>query len=214
MRYDPRTKLMMDSDRGMAWQVDPQPFEYGEAYVDRYRDLEATNIGEALNALRVAHLLCRGIKSCIDVGIGSGAFLKECWSHEITCYGYDVNPVAIEWLNAREAYLDPYEPSDVATEAITCWDSIEHMKRPGDLLDRMRPGCYLLATLPIFHRLSDIASSKHYKPNEHLWYWTAAGFVGFLASHDLHVIEMTDSEVRCGREQVATFIARKAGARS
>ena len=63
-----------------------------------------------------------------------------------------------------------------AFDAVTMWDTIEHLEEPEKRLKRIAKGALLFASIPVFDDLRMIRASKHYRPGEHLYYWTAQGF--------------------------------------
>ena len=57
--------------------------------------------------------------SLVDVGMGSGAFIELRRARGRQTYGWDVNPIGMEWLDERLLLVDPHL---VVTTAITLWD--------------------------------------------------------------------------------------------
>ena len=137
----------------------------------------------------------------MDVGIGSGEFIKN----RPNTYGQDINPVAIEWLKRNDLwarYLGDFE-------ALTFWDVIEHVPTPADYFDKVSDGAYLFTSLPIFEDLSQIRVSKHYRPGEHLYYFTEPGFVCWMALHGFKLLERQTFEMDAGRENIFSFSFEK-----
>ena len=201
----------------IAFQADmSRPIEYGEEYWKYYWSLE--NSPAAANLTRRRFWMSHRVGGLVlDIGIGSGKFLCECEaSGRPLLGGYDVNPHAVAWLCDRNLYFDPYDPGrqSLPSEPVTwtLWDVIEHLPRPHELLDRIRVGDALCLTVPIYHDLlREIPSSKHFKPNEHFYYFTPAGLIRWLAAYGFELLEMNRDEQLAGRESVASFAFRKRG---
>lgn len=171
---------------------------YDESYFNKCRSYEDQEIALKINAGRIA-LVDRyiGTAPCLDIGIGSGEFIKK----RCNTFGYDINPVAVEWLNARGLYCDDF----ASFGAFTFWDVIEHVARPEDYLSKIRPSAYLFVCLPIFLDLADIRQSRHYRPGEHLYYWTGKGFVAWMRLHGFELLEIQDYEITAGRDSILSF---------
>ena len=59
------------------------------------------------------------------------------------------------------------------------------------------------------HPDEDIKKNKHYKPAEHLWYFTSIGLRGYMTDYHFETIEHCDIEIRAGRDNVQTYVFRK-----
>jgi hypothetical protein len=178
--------------------------EYDNHYIENYFRLENTDIAKKLNAGRTAITEKHCLK-LLDIGIGSGEFIK---SSGLLTYGFDVNPIAIRWLKEAGIYKDPYAEMP-QVDGLTFWDSIEHIPNPGALLSLMKSGCLAFISLPIFTDLTRLKKSKHYKPGEHLYYFTSNGIIKYMTDSGFSLIEMSDFETRAGREDILSFVFRK-----
>jgi hypothetical protein len=178
--------------------------EYDKHYFAKYVSHENSEIARKLNQGRtsITEKYCLKI---LDIGIGSGEFIKKS---NIFTYGYDINPVAIKWLMERQIYVDPYTNMP-EVDGLTFWDSLEHIPNPGQLLSLIPSGKYVFISLPIFNDLLKVRSSKHYKPNEHYYYFTANGMIGWMKDSGFDLLEMSDFETRAGREDILTFVFKK-----
>jgi hypothetical protein len=197
--------LIYDYARGIAYEDNTDTMSYAEDYFAHYKKCEGTQIANALNEFRVglSHKYC---KSIIDIGVGSGEFLKSC---RIPCNGYDVNPVAEEWLKECSLWADPYAES-WRWDGMSLWDVIEHIPAPGLLFSRVPVGAYVFLTIPFFYSLDEIVHSKHYKPTgEHLRYFTRDGFVMYMDGFGFDLLEESDAESKAGRHQVMSFAFKK-----
>jgi hypothetical protein len=196
-------ELNLCLEHGVAYQRDMANLvAYDAEYYDRYTSYEGQEIAQKINAGRVAmvgrHL---GRNRVCDVGIGSGEFIK---SRENT-YGFDVNPVAIEWLKRNDLWLVSFD----YFSAFTFWDVIEHCPTPEDYLKQVPLHGWAFFSIPVFDDLRRIRESKHYRPNEHLYYYTRDGFVSWLEAHGLKLMEESDFETLAGRESIRSFAFKR-----
>lgn len=178
---------------------------YDGAYWDKYRALDRTPTGDKLTAarLRLVRQYYRGASTeLVDVGIGGGRFVEESGAR-----GYDVNPAAVAWLAKHGRLADPYVE---AVEAATFWDSLEHIDDPRPLLANVKSLAFV--SCPIFDSPSHIKRSKHFRPNEHCWYFTQQGIARFMAAAGFELVLSNTMEQVCGREDIGTFVFRRVSA--
>lgn len=196
--------LVLCSANGVAYQADmSRPIAYDRAYFDMYAAYAGSSVEQALNQAR-----CRLVNtyagpecSVLDVGVGSGAFIRA----RPNTWGWDVNPCAREWLESAgklSGHVGNFS-------AFTMWDVLEHVPTPADYFCRMPPRSLLFLSMPIFAGLGDIRASKHYKPDEHFYYFTEKGLTDWLAHYGWRHIETNDEETRAGRESILSFAFRK-----
>jgi hypothetical protein len=194
--------------RSLVWVADPgfgylqlagaQP--YDESYFAKYEGYAETEIGRRLNAARLALVARHWDGPLVDVGIGCGQFVAS----RPLALGYDVNPAGIAWLNGRDLWCDPYAQE---VRAACFWDSLEHIADPAPLLANIRDIAFV--ALPIFRDMPHALGSKHFRPDEHAWYFTERGFVAFMDAHGFRLVEVTDDETRIGREDILSFVFRR-----
>jgi hypothetical protein len=191
--------LRLCLEDGVAYQWDRSSLiAYDESYFNKCAGYEGGEIALKINAGRVA-MVDRHIprRAVLDIGIGSGEFIKN---RELT-WGTDVNPAALRWLRENRLIADELH----SFAGYTMWDVIEHVPTPEDYLRHIAPGAYLFVSIPVFNSLWQIRESKHYRPGEHLYYWTAPGFVGWLKRHGFSLLESSDFETQAGRESIMSF---------
>lgn len=195
--------LMLCRPHGVAYQADrDHVVAYDAPYYDKCAGYDGTPIGDALNRGRVEFVARHfGPGRVADVGIGSGQFIRS----RPNTYGYDVNPVAIEWLKRSDLWAQPLQHFG----ALTFWDVLEHCPDPGLYLDCVQLHGYLFASIPTFTDLARIRESKHYRPGEHLYYWTADGFALWMHAHGFLLLEVSDFETRAGRESITSFAFKR-----
>ena len=190
--------LLWSEELGMGYHPRP-PMDYSGPYFKKYQALDATPMGEALTRARVSMTRRHYQGGVVDIGIGGGRFVQAADG-----WGYDVNAEAVAWLRQQERYFDPYA---TPTEAISCWDSLEHIPEPEKLLAQV--GEWVFVSMPVYLSQWDCLKSKHYKPGEHLWYWTQNGLIAWFARQGFGCVEINDSESELGRDGITSFAFRR-----
>ncbi len=176
------------------------PIDYNDGYFDNYLALDKTKMGVDLTAARVDFVTKYSRHKPIDIGIGGGIFCKE-----MNCNGFDISTESVRWLIDNNKYIDPYS---ARVESITCWDSLEHIPDIGALLSQVKQ--WVFCSIPIFENEAHCLKSKHYKPGEHIWYFTHEGLERFMIGHGFKLYEYNNKEVVLGREGVRTYAFNRA----
>jgi len=186
-------------EKGFGFHPQP-PMNYEGGYWKNYRKLDRTEMGEALTQARI-ELVSRYFNAAqvVDIGIGGGAFVEKAG-----CRGYDVNPEAVKWLHEKDLFCSPYADS---VDAVTCWDSLEHIDKPWKLLKHVKE--WLFVSLPIFTGPDAIVSSKHYKPGEHIWYFTHGGLIKWAMVQGFWLVEHNNAETHLGREGIVSYAFKR-----
>lgn len=191
---DTSSNLVWWPERGMGFHPEP-PMDYTGDYWENYRNLDDSPMGKALTQERV-RMVRRHVDpvSVIDIGIGGGRFVEAAG-----CDGYDVNPIATEWLGNRGALRDPYD----GCAHISCWDSLEHIPNPKELVDCVSG--YVFVSMPIYESGEAVLKSRHFKPGEHLWYWTHRGLINWFDAMGFDCVEHNTNESLLGREGIGSY---------
>jgi 2-polyprenyl-3-methyl-5-hydroxy-6-metoxy-1,4-benzoquinol methylase len=192
--------LMLCRSRGIAYQRDMTiTASYDAAYFNKCRGYEDQEIALKINAGRIA-LVDKyvGTGNVLDVGIGSGEFIKKRGANT---FGYDINPAAIAWLKRAHRWSQDFS----AFRTFTFWDVIEHVELPENYLRAIAPGSHLFASIPVFEDIGRVRESKHYRPGEHLYYWTEQGFVDWIALYNFRLLERQAFETEAGRDSILSF---------
>lgn len=195
--------FLWSEELGYGWHTAPA-MNYDSGYFAHYQKLDATPMGAALTKARV-ELVSKFTDPTqgIDIGIGGGRYVWESSSN-----GFDVCPDAIEWLRSVGGYRDPYACNSTGpVRSVTCWDSLEHIPEPEKLLAQVTG--WLFVSMPIYKDMQDVLTSKHYKPGEHLHYWTLAGFIAWCERQGFEVQEVNHAEEELGREGITSFAFRR-----
>lgn len=194
---------LMLTTAGIAYQRDMSArIAYGTDYLAKIGGYDAS-IARAVNAGRCA-LVARHATSgstLLDYGAGDGAFVRAARSWGFDAKGFDVIRAAADALFAAGLYDD--EPA--IFDVVTAWDVIEHLEDPGLLLGRVAPQALLCCSVPIFADLRAIRHSRHYRPGEHLYYWTDEGFVDWMKRYGFRLAEKSEHEVAAGRESIGAY---------
>lgn len=200
------------TDGGVAYQANIDtvtPREYGDWYWQHYQDYKGSEMSEKLNKCRVE--MVEGCESILDIGIGSGEFL-ESLPLITRKYGYDINPIAQTYLKKNGLWFNPFvhvTHEDTRIDGVTMWDSLEHMKEPSKLLDNVPLGTNLYIATPIFPSLAHVFASKHYKPDEHLYYFTRTGLISYMLKLGFQLQSMNTNEIKAGRECIESFCFKR-----
>ncbi len=195
--------LMLCRADGVAFQRDrAHRVVYGSDYWDKLVSYEGKEIARKINEGRVKLVndFVGGGRVC-DVGIGSGEFIKN----RPNTYGTDVNPIALQWLHARGVWagrLDWFA-------GLTFWDVIEHIETPEDYFSQIPLHGFLFTSIPMFIDLDRIRESRHYRPGEHLQYFTEKGFRDWMALHGFMVLDQRSFETDAGRDSIQSFAFKR-----
>lgn len=170
---------------------------YDSTYWKRYLAMDATDVAQKLTDARVSLVDKYWNGDVVDIGIGGGKFVCS----RKNTYGYDVNPDAIDWLHGVGLYQNPYATE---VEAATFWDSLEHIHNPLPLLRNVRK--FAFVSMPIYKGPEHVLRSKHFRKDEHCWYFTVRGFQEFMYAQGFDLLERNEMEQDCGREDIGTFV--------
>lgn len=200
--------LLWSEEHGRGFHTRPA-MRYEGQYFAHYQKLDATPMGGLLTKARVDLVRKYADPSrVVDIGIGGGRFVQESGGS-----GFDVCDDAIQWLKQQDRWKDPYEAGFEGTKAwvhaVTCWDSLEHIPEPEKLLAQVDG--WLFVSMPIYEGHADVLQSKHYKPGEHLHYWTLPGFVNWCEAQGFELQEANHAESELGREGITSFAFKRVG---
>lgn len=193
--------LLWSDELGYGWHA-REAMDYDDDYWQSYVERDVSPIGDELTQARidiVRKFLGHNASEVIDIGIGGGRFVGQ-----IGCYGFDVNDKAIQWLSEQRRLRDPYADGCLA---ITCWDSLEHIQDPEELVNKVDE--FVFVSMPIYKDQADCLKSKHYKPGEHLWYFTEGGLIAYMRKLGFDCLLVDDIESRIGREGITSFVFRR-----
>ncbi|GMV06724.1 MAG: hypothetical protein AMXMBFR53_29990 [Gemmatimonadota bacterium] len=203
--------------QGLVWQpalgmgfypvrLEDEPYRNGhaQAYWNKYVEYARTPLGVALTEARVDLVRNWAGGPVVDVGIGCGAFIEAVYAAGGEAFGCDVSPVAMKWLHERGLWRSPWE-GPVA--AVTLWDVLEHLPDPAAMLSNVRE--WVFVSLPVFEDPAGLLTSKHFRSDEHRWYWSADGLVRWMGAQGFECAEHDERETVLGREDIHTFAFRR-----
>jgi len=177
--------------------------ERRDFYVE-YMRLVGTGIEIDLNRARIELVNKFTTGPVLDIGVGAGTFLTKRGNTR----GFDVDPIAAQWLRKEGLYVDPYTEDLAGFSAITCWDSLEHIQYPENLLRKITDQ-YLIVALPMFDDVDGVLASRHFKPREHYLYFTRRGLVKYMKAYGLNFVYESDLERDAGRDGIGCFVFRR-----
>jgi len=189
---------------GVAYQTDMTvTASYDADYFNKCAGYEDKDIALKINAGRIALVNehAGADVNVLDVGIGSGEFIKK----RRHTFGFDVNPVAIDWLKSSGLFASDFKQF----WAFTFWDVIEHVESPASYFSQMLDGSFIFVSIPIFSDVLNIRHSRHYRPGEHLYYFTELGFVTWMELYRFKLLDRQDFETKAGRDHILSFAFRK-----
>jgi hypothetical protein len=175
---------------GTIYQVNRTPFDYTGSYNNYYKNIESYSWHTSY--LRLGYIIGsigRIPKSILDVGYGTGAFLKVCETQIPNRYGHDISgwnvPEGCEFVvNILEKEFD----------VITFFDSLEHMNDIEFVKDL---NCnYVCISLPWCHYFDDewFDTWKHRKPDEHLWHFNEQSLQNFMTRMGYQTVNICNLE--------------------
>lgn len=157
-------------ENGVIYQVERQKFVYDKAYVEgSYAGADRNKAHGEMSHLRFGYMvgsIGHVPDSVLDVGYGSGDFLKVAKKMVPNVFGNDIPPAyPIDDVTFVEDIYSRH------FEVVTFFDCLEHFDNPYDIVNLKAD--YVCITLPWCHYFSDewFENWKHRKPNEHLWHF-------------------------------------------
>lgn len=191
-----KSGLVWLPELGMGRYPVPKTRPYDEEYFSRYQELADTDLGRELTAARIRLVARHYTGPVLDVGIGAGQFVTA----RPETKGYDVNPAGVEWLKERGAWANLYRDR---YPALTFWDSLEHIDRPDVAVARAEK--WVFVSVPIFSGAEHIIRSRHFRRDEHIWYWTHDGLVAWFGEQGFELMEHNRLETVLGREGIGSY---------
>lgn len=214
----PADLLSWNADLGYGFfPVHPGEWPYDAEYVRKYEDMGKTGMAKRLNfhrvaiAVKAASLVEQAghAHTFLDIGPGDGAYMRELSKDlpeaEDFSFGFDINPVMIERLKSEARWGDPgtrFLPQH-SWHVMTFWDSFEHIHRPDLTVLNTRS---VAMSIPVFQNREHVLASKHFRPDEHVWYFTDGGIKTFMKRCGFSCVHDDDRETQLGREDIKSYI--------
>lgn len=191
-----RKGLVWLPELGMGRYPVPAQRPYDDGYFFRYQKMADTEMGRELTASRIRLVARHYQGALLDVGIGAGQFVES----RPETKGYDVNPAGVAWLQQRGLWADLYADR---YKAVSFWDALEHIDRPDVAVAKAER--WVFVAVPIFDNAEHILQSRHYRRDEHIWYWTHDGLVNWFKSQGFSLVEHNQEESELGREGIGSY---------
>lgn len=190
-------------DHGMGYfPVKERDWPYNQDYFNKYTDYANTVLGQRITQCRIDFVNRYYDGPILDIGIGCGDFVNKYGNGRFgMARGYDVNPAAVDWLKEQGKYQNPLRAP--MSRALTFWDSLEHIEAPGVMV--LRSIEWVFICTPIYRDLEHVMTSKHFRSDEHYWYWTHKGLVTWMDAYGFDWQGFHMAESFLGREDIETF---------
>ena len=208
-------KRCMHGQSIYAFDKSVYDYDYATEYLKRANSYMSTT----LNAFRLEFTLgaTKDIPlpkmRLLDFGCAAGVFvaaLKFRISGNIKAYGYDVN-VSHEdrWEDTAKFLFTDLSKVPQPLNVITFFDSLEHVEDPKGLIKYLDPR-YVITSIPVFSPSGkNLTKSRHYKPVEHLHYFSTASIKKMLRDLGYSTVDTSSKESSLGRDNIQTFAFRK-----
>lgn len=166
------------------------------------------------------------VKTLLDVGCGTGAFLQHCIRKNITVAG--VEPVAearaLAIENTHAQIFTDLEQLTHDYDAITLWHVLEHISELNQTIARLKSLLHQNGTMFIAVPNLNSADARKYAQHwaaydvpRHLWHFTRATITRLMSNHGMKVIQavpmyldayyvsMLSEKYRAGKNGLATI---------
>lgn len=166
--------LLKCASCGHLWQEKIEPIKYGKEYLKTYAGRPTIE----LSWVRLAFLYLYKHDGCIlDIGYGDGEFIRQASRAGYMALGYDNHADDIGVMTVKELVPGAFD-------VVTMFDSFEHMP---DLDEPFKasPSLFVVTVpwLPSDVTDESIREWRHYKPNEHLHYFTEKSLISIMSRH-------------------------------
>ncbi len=175
---------------------------YDDEYLLHYKLYKRTEFSKLLQKARWDFIgkNIKSFKSILDYGCGSDAFLVEatdCMKDQCNLYSYD------PYFMQDHKFL-----CERKLDITTFFDSLEHMNRL-DIISLLNSR-YIVISIPILEKNQQLFEWKHFRPNEHIWYFTEDALIKLMTiKFNYKFILKDDFETQLGRDCILTFLFEK-----
>lgn len=176
-------------------------FTYDSAYFDKYMGYAETEVGRQITKARIDLVARHHVGPVVDVGIGCGQFVGL----RPDTRGFDVNLEAERWLKDRGLWSDIYVGQGLG--ALTFWDSLEHIEDIESAVSCAKR--FVFVSIPIFSGPDHVLRSKHFRKDEHYWYFTDSGLIWWFGERGFDLLESNKMEQEFGREDIGSYAFKR-----
>ena len=99
---------------------------------------------------------------------------------------------------------DPYQ---MTVDAVSLWDVLEHISDFDRLLAHVAQRVFVC--MPVYRGPTEVLASRHFRPDEHCWYFTTLGFLRVMSSLGWEPLETNEAETWLGRDGIASFAFKR-----
>lgn len=176
---------------GVIHQIERKPFTYDKQYIDAgYGNLR--RLTDEMAYLRwgyICGVLGETPDRLLDVGYGTGDFLKVAQRQGVECYG---NDLFTDLLPEGCKFVS--DVTSVEVDLITFFDSLEHHPNIDFVWDLKCKN--IVISVPWCHNHSDewFENWKHRKPDEHLHHFNADSLIKFMRSCGFSILDYSNIE--------------------
>lgn len=202
----PKQLFVWDKEKRVGFYLVKETW-YDDLYYEGNVQNSRSPIARALNNFR-ARIINKYVKGkVLDFGAGCGTL----FAHRANMVGFDICPKSIAMLKERGLFYDYYrnDLDEDKIEGVAFFDVLEHIRDPKSVLSHVN-GQHIFASVPIFKNKTHALGSKHFKINEHYWYFTDFSFVALIESCGFELLERTNEETEIGREDIGTYVFHRA----
>lgn len=180
---------------GFIWQmVQDGTVLYDEQYFRKYLNYPVTEIAK-LRVNEIKKFIAPHTGAVIEIGYGTGNFLMEMKRYGYKPYGVEINRYA--WLHTREIQeiprLGPWPESD----CVAFFDSLEHSQEILTYLHlAFKSSPLVCISVPDTgnRNLVDFHKWRHYRPDEHFWYFNEKTLTKLLSSFNFILLNSSHVE--------------------
>ncbi len=149
--------------------------------------------------LRIIERLHKGIGSLMDVGAGTGDFLKYAQINGWEAYGVEPNDQARELAHQKgvSVYRSLSVQKEPAYDVISFWHVFEHLKDPEESIEEvsaaLKPGGWLVIAVPNHKSFDARFYREHwagYDVPRHLWHFSKESITYLFASKGYELVKI------------------------
>ncbi len=180
--------LKVCKDCGYRWQVEIKPFKYDQQYLE-FGYSDAPLVAMAWIRLSFVFKYMQNFGKLLDVGCGFGNFVRAARHASFDAYGFDVHQID---TGSSAPRVDSFYGK---WDAVTLFDSFEHFEDFEKVfaIDTK----WFFITVPHLDEsmsVSEIKNWKHYKPDEHLHYFTVKAMHSLFRKNGYMLMEAVNLE--------------------
>lgn len=134
-----------------------------------------------------------GIRSIVDLGCGTGRFLRAAELAGMDAQGFEVAPILVQRLQGHGRHvqrggIDEFMESPLTPDAVSLLEVVEHLPQPGAAIERLlarKKPKRLFVVVPDWQvrRRYDTRFAQHDVPPNHLTWWSPGALTALLGRH-------------------------------